>query len=80
MQVVKSALLMRIAEMVNEKKLEGIADLRDESDRNGIRMVSRRCFWAVSVLTEILPMLKLYRQSFNCLFETTLSTNLTLFD
>jgi len=37
--VVKSALLMRIAEMVNEKKLEGIADLRDESDRNGIRMV-----------------------------------------
>lgn len=38
-QVNKAALLERIAMLVNEKKLEGIADLRDESDRNGIRMV-----------------------------------------
>lgn len=38
-QVNKAALLERIASLVNEKKLEGIADLRDESDRDGIRMV-----------------------------------------
>eukprot|EP00970_Alexandrium_tamarense_P001369 scaffold145_cov195-Alexandrium_tamarense.AAC.13 len=38
-QVNKAALLERIAILVNEKKLEGIADLRDESDRDGIRMV-----------------------------------------
>jgi DNA gyrase subunit A len=38
-QVNKAKLIERIAELVNEKKLEGIADLRDESDRDGIRMV-----------------------------------------
>ena len=35
----KSRLLENIAELVNEKKLEGIADIRDESDRDGIRIV-----------------------------------------
>ncbi|CAM9466525.1 unnamed protein product [Ascophyllum nodosum] len=38
-QVNKSALLQKIAEMVNDKKLDGISDLRDESDRNGVRVV-----------------------------------------
>lgn len=38
-QVNKAALLEKIANLVNEKKLEGIADLRDESDRDGIRVV-----------------------------------------
>jgi len=38
-QVNKAALLERIAEMVKEGKLDGIADLRDESDRSGMRMV-----------------------------------------
>jgi DNA gyrase subunit A len=38
-QVNKASLLEKIATMVNEKKLEGIADLRDESDRDGIRVV-----------------------------------------
>ena len=38
-QVNKASLLERIATLVNEKKLDGIADLRDESDRDGIRMV-----------------------------------------
>ncbi|MGE5276772.1 MAG: DNA gyrase subunit A [Acidobacteriota bacterium] len=38
-QVNKAKLIERIAELVNEKKLEGIADLRDESDRDGIRVV-----------------------------------------
>lgn len=35
----KSTLVERIAALVNERKLEGITDLRDESDRNGIRIV-----------------------------------------
>jgi len=38
-QVNKKALLERIAELVTEKKLEGISDIRDESDKDGIRVV-----------------------------------------
>ncbi|HTQ76751.1 MAG TPA: DNA gyrase subunit A [Burkholderiales bacterium] len=38
-QVNKKALLERIAELVTEKKLEGISDIRDESDKQGIRVV-----------------------------------------
>lgn len=38
-QVNKSMLVARIAKLVREKKLEGISDLRDESDRRGIRVV-----------------------------------------
>ena len=38
-QVNKSALIERIAELVREGTLEGIADLRDESDRHGMRIV-----------------------------------------
>ncbi len=38
-QVNKQTLIERIAEMVREKRLEGIADVRDESDRDGMRMV-----------------------------------------
>jgi DNA gyrase subunit A len=38
-QVNKVALISKIAEMVNEKSLEGIQDLRDESDRDGVRIV-----------------------------------------
>lgn len=38
-QVNKAALLEKIAGLVNDKKLDGIADLRDESDREGIRVV-----------------------------------------
>ena len=35
----KAKLIERIAELVREKKLDGITDLRDESDRNGMRIV-----------------------------------------
>ncbi len=35
----KSNLLKKIAELINESKIEGISDLRDESDRKGIRIV-----------------------------------------
>ncbi len=38
-QVNKSRLLERIAECVREKTIEGISDLRDESDRDGVRVV-----------------------------------------
>ncbi|MCY4513559.1 MAG: DNA gyrase subunit A, partial [Candidatus Tectomicrobia bacterium] len=38
-QLNKTKLLERIAEMVRAKKIEGIADLRDESDRHGMRIV-----------------------------------------
>jgi DNA gyrase subunit A len=38
-QVNKAKLIERIAELVREKKIEGITDLRDESDRNGMRIV-----------------------------------------
>jgi DNA gyrase subunit A len=37
-QVNKAVLVARIADLVHEKKLEGISDLRDESDRRGIRV------------------------------------------
>lgn len=38
-QVNKARLIERIAELSNEKKLEGVSDLRDESDRSGMRIV-----------------------------------------
>src|SRR3989344_1193023 len=38
-QVNKSGLVAKIAELAKDKKLEGITDLRDESDRHGIRIV-----------------------------------------
>jgi DNA gyrase subunit A len=38
-QVNKARLIAHIAELVNEKRLEGISDIRDESDRSGMRIV-----------------------------------------
>ena len=38
-QVNKKTLIEKIAELVNDKKIEGISDLRDESDKSGMRMV-----------------------------------------
>jgi DNA gyrase subunit A len=38
-QVNKAAMVERIAELVREKRIEGVADLRDESDRTGMRVV-----------------------------------------
>lgn len=38
-QVNKMELIMRIAELINEKKIEGISNVNDESDRNGMRIV-----------------------------------------
>ena len=38
-QVNKAQLQERIAELVNDKRIDGVADIRDESDRNGMRLV-----------------------------------------
>jgi DNA gyrase subunit A len=38
-QVNKAAMVEKIAELVREKRIEGIADIRDESDRQGMRVV-----------------------------------------
>ncbi len=38
-QTNKAAMIEKIAEMVNERRLEGISDIRDESDRDGMRIV-----------------------------------------
>ncbi len=38
-QVNKARLIERIADLVNEKRIDGISDLRDESDRDGMRIV-----------------------------------------
>ncbi|NEQ44763.1 MAG: DNA topoisomerase (ATP-hydrolyzing) subunit A [Leptolyngbya sp. SIOISBB] len=38
-QTNKAAMIERIAEMVNERRLDGISDIRDESDRDGMRIV-----------------------------------------
>jgi len=38
-QVNKASMIEKIADLVRDKKIEGIADLRDESDRNGMRVV-----------------------------------------
>ncbi|MCX6273292.1 MAG: DNA gyrase subunit A [Bacteroidetes bacterium] len=38
-QVNKAEMIKKTADLINDKKLEGISDIRDESDRNGIRIV-----------------------------------------
>lgn len=38
-QINKSEMIKKIADLVNEKKIEGISDIRDESDRSGLRIV-----------------------------------------
>ena len=54
-QVNKAALVSRIAELVKDKKLEGISDIRDESDRQGVRVVIevKRDFQADVVLNQL---------------------------
>jgi DNA gyrase/topoisomerase IV subunit A len=57
-QVNKTNLLERIAELARDGKLEGISDLRDESDRTGMRIViesrarpTRQRRWPISTST-----------------------------
>ncbi|MEZ4461412.1 MAG: DNA gyrase subunit A [bacterium] len=60
-QVNKAKLLERIAELARDKKIEGITDLRDESDRTGMRMVIelRRDVMAEVVLNQLYKMTSL---------------------
>jgi DNA gyrase subunit A len=53
-QVNKAKLLERIAELVKEKKVEGITDIRDESDREGMRI-------AIDVRRDAMPLVILNR-------------------
>ncbi len=54
-QVNKAALVARIAELVKEKRIEGISDIRDESDRQGVRVVIeiKKDFQADVVLNQL---------------------------
>ena len=54
-QVNKAALITRSAELVKEKKIEGISEIRDESDRQGVRVVIeiKRDFQADVVLNQL---------------------------
>lgn len=54
-QVNKAALVARIAELVKEKKIEGISEIRDESDRHGVRVVIevKRDFQADVILNQL---------------------------
>ena len=54
-QVNKAAMIARIAELVKEKKIEGIGEIRDESDRHGVRVVIeiKRDFQADVVLNQL---------------------------
>ncbi|MEN9258517.1 MAG: DNA gyrase subunit A [Gloeomargarita sp. SRBZ-1_bins_9] len=58
-QVNKAAFIERVAELVNERHLEGISDIRDESDRDGMRVV-------IELKREALPQVvlnNLYKQT-----------------
>jgi len=54
-QVNKAAMIQRIAELIKEKKVEGISEIRDESDRQGVRVVIeiKRDFQADVVLNQL---------------------------
>ena len=66
-QVNKAALIEKIAELVREKRIEGISDLRDESDREGYRVVIelKRDAHAETVLNQLYRYTQL-QTSFGC--------------
>ncbi|MFN3360722.1 MAG: DNA gyrase subunit A [Pseudanabaenaceae cyanobacterium] len=66
-QTNKALLIEKIAELVNDKRLEGIADIRDESDREGMRLVIelKRDAQAKVVLNNLYKMTTL-QSNFSC--------------
>jgi DNA gyrase subunit A len=69
-QVNKAELLKKIADLVRDKRIEGISDLRDESDRDGLRMVIelKRDAHGEIVLNQLYQMTPLQSTfGFNCL-------------
>ncbi|TGW15332.1 DNA gyrase subunit A [bacterium NHP-B] len=72
-QVQKARMLERIAELVQGKELEGIAELRDESDRDGIRVV-------IELKRDTEPDVVLKRLFTMTQMQTTFSTNFLALD
>ncbi|MCF7809386.1 DNA gyrase subunit A [bacterium] len=68
-QVNKSRLIERIAELVNEKKIVGIADIRDESDRDGMRLV-------IELKREAVPEVVLNNLYAHTALQTTFGVNM----
>ena len=68
-QVNKKSLVENIAEQVKDKRLEGISDLRDESDRNGMRVV-------VELKKDANPQVVLNRLYAQTALQTTFSVNM----
>ncbi len=69
-QVNKAELIKKIAELVREKRVEGISDLRDESDRDGLRVVIelKKDTYGDIVLNQLYRMTALQSTfGFNCL-------------
>jgi DNA gyrase subunit A len=68
-QVNKARLIEKIAELVQEKKLEGISDIRDESDREGVRVVIdlKRDEVSRVVLNNLYKMTQM-QTTFGCIF------------
>ena len=58
-QVNKAAMIEKIAEQVREKRIEGVAHVQDESDRNGVRVVVelKRDATPEVVLNQLYPLL-----------------------
>ncbi len=84
-QVNKATLLEKIAELVTEKKIEGIRDLRDESNKDGIRMVVelKKDAYPKKVLNQLFKMTQL-QETFHvnslCLIDGIQPRVLTLKD
>ncbi len=65
-QVNKADMIKRTADLINEKKIEGISDIRDESDRNGMRIVYELKKDALSsIVTNLLYKHTALQSSFN---------------
>lgn len=74
-RVIKSDILLQIKELVSEKKVEGIVDLADESNRDGIRIVIaiRRDESAEAIMAQLFKMTSLeVSRTYNC---TTIENN-----
>ncbi len=72
-QVNKSDLVQRIAELVNTKEIEGISDLRDESNRHGVRVV-------VELKRDAIPHVVLNRLYGMTSLQTSFSANMIALD
>src|SRR5213595_3761908 len=72
-QLNKASMVARIAELINDKKIDGIADLRDESDRDGFRVV-------VELKRDAVPDVVLYQLYRFTPLQTTFGANMLALD